>query len=674
MNSQSENLQSSSGRFFQTVQPLRDLQSNWTVDLAKNLEEYLLKICSGEISGGDDDALISVNFAEAALLLQGSVQVYSRKVEYLYSLVLHALEFISQKSQEDQAASASALKEATGVHTAKDEDDSFWGLDNIPVEAKTLLDTATCKDVLPSHFVRPPANLVVLEGECLDASGEAGELESYLLATNDLYRNFILLDACDAVAVDDFLDRKASQGPSYVYRGSSMTSKGHKSFLSPSRRSGGTCHKLSVGKKQDANLPKSPIANLFESNECHMQSSPPAFDCSADDIGFGTEHMDNSDGDDDDPWKPLNPHGQGNLKVKPYKKVKANKRVGVGTRKHLSISAEFPLAKLRGPISTELTEIWEAKFGASENHDESRPRTLYEKLRESLIAGERKTNNAFYNHDDDAEDNGYDSGDPDTEPPEFHKPENAFSKEDVPPNLDKHDGGGNHFQDNDPCDGSDAHANLEDLCRSHLDALLATLAETDKQNELASRVSTWKQRIEQNLEEQDARPPFDIHKYGERVLEKLCVAGDNKEALPFGDVVRGQEKHDVARTFSAMLQLVNNGDIDLVRSSTNSTSTCHSDVNPFYIRLLKNERQSKGVTLQSSKKRVKSPLVKGCAKAKTNKGKENYPVLNSSPPESSSGFKFSVNAGKASGARCTPEGKKRRKSRLVAPLNMHFAG
>lgn len=33
----------------------------------------------------------------AALLVQGSVQVYSRKVEYLYNLVLHALEFISRK-------------------------------------------------------------------------------------------------------------------------------------------------------------------------------------------------------------------------------------------------------------------------------------------------------------------------------------------------------------------------------------------------------------------------------------------------------------------------------------------------------------------------------------------------------------------------------------------------
>lgn len=49
---------------FHTIQPHRDLESNWGVDIAKSLEEYLLKICSGEIDEGDDGAQISVNFAE----------------------------------------------------------------------------------------------------------------------------------------------------------------------------------------------------------------------------------------------------------------------------------------------------------------------------------------------------------------------------------------------------------------------------------------------------------------------------------------------------------------------------------------------------------------------------------------------------------------------------------
>ncbi|KAI3459254.1 hypothetical protein Pfo_015917 [Paulownia fortunei] len=669
MNSDCDNPESSSGKFLQTVRPLRDLESNWTVDLAKNLEEYLLKICSGQISDYED-AIFSVNFAEAALLLQGSVQVYSRKVEYLYSLVLHALDFISQKSQEDQAASASARPGATGAHTAKDEeDDPFWGLDDIPVEAKNLLDSATCRDAPPSHFVRPPSNLVVLEGECLDAGGDAGELESYLLATSDLYRDFILLDACDAVAVDNFLDSKAGKGPSNVYWGSSVTSKGRKSFQSPSRQSGGTGQKLSVKKKQDANLNQSPcVDRVFEPNDCNIGCSPPACDFPAgrnDGMGVGDGYsepgdLDDSD-NDDDPWKPLNPHVPGNLKIKPYKKVKASMRLEVGSRKHLSLTSEFPLAKLCGPISTELTEIWEAKFGGSEKLGKPPSLPLYEKLRQSLVVGETKTNDAFHNRENNTEDNGYDSGDPDIGPPDFDMPDNTFNSEDVPPYQEKHE---------DP----DAHANLEDLCRSHLDALLATLAENEKQTELATRVSTWKQRIEQNLEEQDARPPFDIHKYGERVLDKLSVEGDGgNNALSFGDVVKGQEKHDVARTFSALLQLVNNGDVDLVRSSPNITSTCHSDVNPFYVRLLTNERK-KGVLLQSSKKRAKSPLVKHYAKVKSSKGKENCPGVDSSPRRSASSCRFSVNLGKPSRAGCTPEGKKRRKSRIVAPLDMHFAG
>ena len=34
------------------------------------------------------------------------------------------------------------------------------------------------------------------------------------------------------------------------------------------------------------------------------------------------------------------------------------------------------------------------------------------------------------------------------------------------------------------------------------DALLASIAESEKQTELAARVSSWKQKIEHNLEEQ----------------------------------------------------------------------------------------------------------------------------------------------------------------------------
>lgn len=145
------------------------------------------------------------------------------------------------------------------------------------------------------------------------------------LAACDLYRDFILLDSCDAVAVDNFLDSRAGKGPSNAYRASSITSKGRKSFQSPSRQSGGTAPKLSAKKKNDADLLQSPCADQrFEPNDCDIgRSPPPACDFPMDEddgCGMGDAYSEHGDESDDDPWKPLNPHAPGSLKVKPFKK------------------------------------------------------------------------------------------------------------------------------------------------------------------------------------------------------------------------------------------------------------------------------------------------------------------------------------------------------------------
>ena len=222
------------------------------------------------------------------------------------------------------------------------------------VEARNCLDASTSKDASFYHFVKPPANLVVLEGDCLDTSGDGGELESYLvlhvlplysilsfmlptqskslvffptwlqLATNDLYQDFILLDPCDALAINDFLKAddtgRAQNGP---YRGSSI----RKTFQSPTRCSGGTANKPSLGKNRDANPMPSPVAGCsFGVNDCKIRPDPPVHDNFDENPGFDMEdrysdpeNAEDSD-DNDDPWKPLNPHEPGNLKVKTFKK------------------------------------------------------------------------------------------------------------------------------------------------------------------------------------------------------------------------------------------------------------------------------------------------------------------------------------------------------------------
>lgn len=51
------------GDGFHTVQAERDLESNWELDLGTKLEEYLLRICSGELPA-EADGIVSINFAE----------------------------------------------------------------------------------------------------------------------------------------------------------------------------------------------------------------------------------------------------------------------------------------------------------------------------------------------------------------------------------------------------------------------------------------------------------------------------------------------------------------------------------------------------------------------------------------------------------------------------------
>jgi hypothetical protein len=58
-------------------------------------------------------------------------------------------------------------------------------------------------------------------------------------------------------------------------------------------------------------------------------------------------------------------------------------------------------------------------------------------------------------------------------------------------------------------------------------AQAASAAQT--QSELAMRVSTWRQRVAPSLEAEDERPVFDIHSYGQMVLQR--AAGERGELV-----------------------------------------------------------------------------------------------------------------------------------------------
>lgn len=60
--------------------------------------------------------------------------------------------------------------------------------------------------------------------------------------------------------------------------------------------------------------------------------------------------------------------------------MKVWRRHGTKPRKSISVVAQFPLAKMNGAISSDITEIWEAQRCAGENQQESQSPPPYEKV------------------------------------------------------------------------------------------------------------------------------------------------------------------------------------------------------------------------------------------------------------------------------------------------------
>ncbi|KAK7816968.1 hypothetical protein U0070_014311 [Myodes glareolus] len=119
-------------RFAHLLQPIRDLTKNWEVDVAAQLGEYLEEL--DQICISFDEGKTTMNFIEAALLIQGSACVYSKKVEYLYSLVYQALDFISGKRQAKQLSLAQedGNNRAVSSGTPYETEDEFLSLDDFP--------------------------------------------------------------------------------------------------------------------------------------------------------------------------------------------------------------------------------------------------------------------------------------------------------------------------------------------------------------------------------------------------------------------------------------------------------------------------------------------------------------------------------------------------------------
>merc|ERR1712223_277495 len=154
-------------RFAELLKPIKDLTVNWSVPLAKYLEDYYEELHDLQINL--DGHVTKVNFAEAALFLQGTASVYSKKVEFLWQNVLKMLDLLASKKALEEAAAGNDDEEddvegGGKKRKRKTFDGSQFHLVKIELCKNTNLKSDSRKMTLKFIFVTP-RQLIEKEGK-----------------------------------------------------------------------------------------------------------------------------------------------------------------------------------------------------------------------------------------------------------------------------------------------------------------------------------------------------------------------------------------------------------------------------------------------------------------------------------------------------------------------------
>lgn len=581
-------------RYGHLLQPIRDLTKNWDIDVAAQLGEYLAEIERIKISF--DGGKTSMNFAEAALLIQGSACIYSKKVEYLYTLVYQTLDLIASKKRLQQASSVDDQGKDKDA-SFRDDIEEFLPLDDIK-EAKNI----DLKED-ENDFQRKSSQIVPRTPLALLPLGEKDKEDVLLSRTgevlgrrNDFKMNTCIIHASGALLLDmthlSLLD-------------SSFTQVMNPAPSAPQDPQ--PAHEQQPGNQvvvDDANL--EPVDLPCAEFDSHFDT-PELMDDDVFPENFGDQGNENGenaaeneqDGHEErramrargpmqpeqvnnlpskDHWKMLDPHEPDVSKNKPFKKGKPFKKplslVQQSKKKrkrheekkepflipiHQFITQAFyshASKMLKNPLKTpsfpEFEYLYWIEFRRQQKVQAKQKKILSQVATDEEIEEieELKSITVKPGEDDDAvvderagsdfDDDDFGGGGEDN----F-----CLGDGDVPTPVEPMD---------DPADGL-VISSYEELVRKHVDGYLLEAQQYAQETDLSRRVRDWEERIVPVLSKEETHRPFDIHKYGEEIMASF----KGKSNQTFKEMARGKEAFEICRLFLATLQLANNYNVQI---------------------------------------------------------------------------------------------------------------
>eukprot|EP00743_Colponemidia_sp_Colp-15_P007514 GILK01008121.1.p1 GENE.GILK01008121.1~~GILK01008121.1.p1 ORF type:complete len:713 (-),score=122.65 GILK01008121.1:68-2164(-) len=586
----------SSAERFSALNPVRDLAANFNIDVARQLEEYLEELEQINVSVKGAGIL---NFAEAALLIQASACVWSKKVEYVYALVYKALDLILDKKKNDRTETAAdASRDPESMFSS--EVDQFLELDDVLVEGQkiNLDDSLTDEDSLTQWrskhaLLRTPLALMPNKQDIASESSSSFKRSEFKTSSCTIHESgAILLEERSPTLTDRYLEMLLNHGMSSLRpttrsvlvpattTGDYQTHTDHQSVMQDGE---GPMVEAYVGAIDDddddhddggVSYPMDAFQDVAEGvlqQDVHsletstMQAVPSA-----------NNHVDMSAEEEVDPWAPLDPHDSGTTVLRPLKKGRTFRVPSTVSNTGLTVIANADKVRkpssVKAPLNSDFAQLQRSIM-------KSRKAAAFQ-VRRSV--GLRMVPAQIMETTEDAEDSDDDGM--------MFAPEWPLLEENVPAEqmneavvsddmmnmaslseaFDMPDDA--HWADSQTQNDlqariADSHQTYEDLCRAHIEAFIASASEYTQITGLSRRVSEWENKLEPLLQEQENHPPFDIQNYGRHILhnisEEVESSGDVAEEIDFMKVVQGAEKWDVCRMFLATLQLANNGNVEI---------------------------------------------------------------------------------------------------------------
>ncbi|XP_044633031.1 condensin-2 complex subunit H2 isoform X2 [Equus asinus] len=609
-------------RFAHLLQPIRDLTKNWEVDVAAQLGEYLEEL--DQICISFDEGKTTMNFIEAALLIQGSACVYSKKpgwqdlcwrlwmlvwkalwralehgggpllsvsspsvsgcqVEYLYSLVYQALDFISGKKRAKQLSSVredGASGDASS-RAPQEVEDEFLSLDDLPDSRANVdlrNDQASSEvlivPLLPMALVAPD-EVEKNESPLYSCHGEvlASRKDFRMNTCTPHPRGAFMLEPVGMSPMETLLLRnqkeaeRAEEQPVEVSVCSSpvpapsISQEPGTSPGGPMLRGGGEDEDAEgAAELPEAMVPEVPLEP--QEPRILQQSAAQPGRCLLRERREALEPASRLK-ETPDPWQSLDPFDS--LDTKPFKKGRpysvphcveeapGQKRKRKGAAKpqdfhqwYLATYADHTdgrRPRRKGPSFADMEVLyWQ--------HVREQLETLRKLQRREMAERwlPRAEEGLWPEEEDRLEDSLEDleAADEFLEPEEYAEPEREEPREAA--DLE--------------AEAMPATLTYEELVRKNVELFITTSQKFVQESELTQRIRDWEDTIQPLLQEQEQHVPFDIHTYGDQVVSRFSQLN---QWCPFAELVAGQPAFEVCRSMLASLQLANDYTVEITQ-------------------------------------------------------------------------------------------------------------